>query len=989
MATPEELASEIQNVSLDGKKKKRPQRAFFDVNQVNQQAQASFAPVAPPPPQFEGHDEFATQQSQRYPAHAFQQQQQQQQQQHFDNSAQFGPNTITPAQPRTEYSNMLNANEPLHETQFDVSGTPHTPSSDSPLSLCKARHDHETEYTTLLYDQEGNCIGTKPFLSFENVVPPFAGTQYFAVDQSTATPKHMRSTFYNVPESEQLRKATRLPMAVTIRPFAPQLTSEEPIPTVDMSRLGQESGVDPEDIGPPRCRRCRTYINPFMVHNIQGRFVCNICQFPNNFLPHEYVAPVDSYGQRVDRGHRPELRLGVYDLIVPDYYNVGGAEKTPEPLHHVFLVDICQHSINKQLNMLVADAIRATLFDYDEQSAGQERRPQKFAIIMFDKATHFFNLSPSLEATHIYISGDLDDPFVPFYDGLFADPEESGMVIEDALHNLESLGSGKTLHDPEPCFAVALRAAAMALDAVGGGKITAILSTLPSWGPGGSKLKSNNTVGRNPTADVEKRLYSVDNEYYKLLAKDMIAQNVGLDVFAVSQTPVDVSNIGWLASVTGGKMVKWSEFDFERDSRALTAQIVRSVESSRGYQGQLKLRCSNGLQVAQYYGFPSSEGGIIGLVNSTSDPIIPILNEDQTFTILLEYDGTLNTKYDCHLQAALLYTDPQGVRKVRVMNLVCAVSERLEDVFNFVDQDGVVAALVRDTLSFVGKESIVELRSSISSKLVDVYAQYRRMEETSHNSSRSLTNKLIFPDSLRHMPLFIMALTKSKALRDSSKSDIDERLVDVYSMLNMPLDRLVYHLYPALAELHSFTDDDCMPIEAGEKDSFIKLPEFLPLTAQSLAPSAYILCDGTTVYVRVHPETNAQLLADLFGDHIKGVNDLDLKMDSLPELPTHISEQARNLVQFFQKNIIGTSSIGHFAIQLVVDGVGGPIPQFYEALIEDSLPAKIASASTNYANFLTSLHKAVTVKVDSEKAAKKNDRNALSDTSTFTSLLHF
>lgn len=976
-----DIAQGVQNLNIDGKRKKKPQRAYHDLNQ-QASTWAQSANPAQLQQQFPGQPGFAPQ------VEAFQQQP----------ATQFAPQ----GQPIPGYQDIPAPHghpgfqslmppqvpqEPVHDTSFDILGTPHAPPASSDLSLGKARYEQETEYTTLLYDEAGVCIGTKPFLSFENIVPPFAGTQYFAIDQSTATPKHMRPTFYYVPEQELMRKATRLPMAVTIRPFAPLLPNESPVPTVDMSRLGEMLLLDPQEWGPPRCRRCRTYINPQMVHTFLGRFTCNVCQFPNNAVPQEYISPIDQNENRTDRAQRPELHRGVYDIIVPDFYNDGGAENTPKPMHHVFLVDVCQQSISKSLNVLVADAIRATLFDYERENNG-EKRPQKFAIILFDKAVHFFNLSPDLDSTQICVSPDLDDPFVPFYDGLFADPEESSMVIEDALRNLESLADTKSLHDSEPCFSVACRAATMCLESVGGGKITAIVSTLPSWGPGGSRLKQNKSVGRNPSAEMEKKLYSVDNEYYKLLAKDMISQNVGLDVLAVSATPVDVSNIGWLASVTGGKVHKWTDFIFDRDSRALTAQIVNSVKSSTGYQGQLKLRCSNGLQVSQYYGFPTTEGGIIGLTGN-QDPVIPVLNEDQTFTVLLEYDGKLNTKYDCHLQAALLYTDTFGVRKVRVINLVCAVSERLEEIFYFVDQDAIIAALVRDTLSFVGKELIAELRTSINAKLVDVYAQYRLMEERGHNKTRSLTNQLIFPDSLRHIPLFIMALTKSKALRDSTAVPIDDRLADVYNMLNMPLERLVYHLYPALVELHSLADDECMPMENTE-ESFMKVPEYLPLTAHSLQPSVYILCDGTTVFVRVHPDTNKQLLADLFGEHVHQVEDIDINMDSLPEMPTHISLQARNLVRYFQKNIIGASSIGQSSVQIVIEGLEPLSKVFHDTLVEDLLSSKIASTSANYATFLTSLHKAVTAKVDTERGSYKTPVNPVHDATSFTQrMLHF
>lgn len=975
-----DIAQGMQNLALDGKRKKKPQRAHHDLSQQQPWNQ----PGSPAPnPQQPGLPGVAAQ------GGVFQQPQAFQPVDQFALNQQPVDLNVNPHGYPGYHGQMPPQpfQEEAHDTKFNVLGVPHAPLPDSDLSLGKARHEHDTEYTSLLYDENGECIGTKPFLSFENIVPPLAGTQFFSVDQGTATPKHMRPTFYYVPEQEQLRKATRLPMAVTIRPFAPLLPHESPIPTVDMSRLGEQLLMEPLEWGPPRCRRCRTYINPQMVHTFLGRFTCNVCQFPNNHVPQEYILPVDQYENRIDRAQRPELHRGVYDIIVPDFYNVGGSEKTPEVLHHVFLVDVCQQSISKQLNVLVADAIRATLFDFENEN-GTEKRPQKFAIIMFDKAVHFFNMAPEADSAQVCVSPDLDDPFVPFHEGLFADPETSGLAIEDALNTLEQIGDGKTLHDSEPCFSVACRAAVMCLETVGGGKITAIMSTLPSWGPGGSRLKQNKSVGRNPSAEMEKMLYSVDNEYYKLLAKDMIAQNVGLDIFAVSATPVDVSNIGWLASVTGGKIHKWTDFIYERDSRALTGQIFDSVKSCSGYQGQLKLRCSNGLQVSQYYGFPTTEGGIIGLIGN-QDPVIPVLTEDQTFTVLLEYDGKLNTKYDCHLQAALLYTDIYGVRKVRVINLVCAVSERLEEIFNFCDQDAITAALVRDTLSFVGKELIAELRSSINAKLVDVYAQYRQMEERGHNQTRSLTNQLIFPDSLRHLPLFVMAFIKSKALRDSTAVPIDDRLADVYNMLHMPLERLVYHLCPALVELHSLADDECMPMEDSE-ESFIKLPEYLPLTAHSLQPSVYILCNGTTVYVRVHPESNNQLLADLFGEHVQSVEDIDIKMDSLPELETHISLQARNLVKYFQQKIIGASRIGHSAVQLVIEGVEPFSKDFHEAFIEDQLPSKVANTSPSYATFLTSLHKSVTSKVDTEKTSYKTPVNPVHDAATFTQrMLHF
>lgn len=962
-----DLLADVSGLHIDGRRKKRTQRAFHNTAFAPPQqpfappqTHAYGAPIGGIPPGLPGLALFFTPVQAQTPT--------------FSPGVQTpalhfspGPALPAPATPGAPPAAMMTVSNPMEMAR----------SQPPELSLSSARHAQQQEFSTPMVDEAGVSIGTRPFLSFQNIVPPAAGTQFHAVDQGTSTPRHMRATMYNVPESETLRRQTRLPMAVTVRPFAPLLPGEDPIPTVDLSVLGELSQSDPMDVGPPRCNRCRTYINPAMMHTSTGKFTCNVCQFPNNTVPAEYVAHVDPVSnQRMDRAMRPELHRGVYDIVVPKYYNVGGAETKPHGLHHVVLVDISQPSVAKQLPMLLADAMRAVMFDYGMGDDGNGVQGDggasnlRFAVLLFDTKIHFFNLAPELEAAQVCVSGDLDDPFVPFSNGLFADPEQSRVPLEDALNKIEALCSDQTPCDAEPCFSVALRTAALCLEGVGGGKITAVLSTLSSWGPGRSKIKENRTVGRAHLTEVEKALYSPDNEYYKLLAKDFIAQNVGLDVFVVADTPADVSNIGWLASITGGSVFKWGNFAFERDGRALTSQIVNSVKKCTGYQGQLKLRCSNGLQVSQYYGFPTgSDGSIVGFANTTlSDPIIPVLNEDQSFTILLEYDGQLNTKYDCHFQAAVLYTDPHGVRKVRVINLVLAVSERLLDVFSFVDQDAVTTTIVRDTISFIGKESTNELRKSLNEKLVDVFAAYRAMSELNNNRHSMLTNQLIFPDSLKHLPAYFLALTKSRALRDSSAVSLDTRLCDIYQMLYMPIERLVFHLYPALVELHSLEDDEGLPYPDPENiNGFIKLPEFKSLTAAALECGVYILCDGTTVYVRVHPDSNRLLLKDVFGDHIESINDIDPLLDSLPELPTHISEQARNLVRYFRENIIGCDPIGSSAIVLIRDGIDAIAHEFRENLIEDKLASKALNTSPNYTEFLASLHNAVKVKLESEK----------------------
>lgn len=835
--------------------------------------------------------------------------------------------------------------------------TPSVPHSE--LSIQANRYSHQMDYMTAT-DQEPY----RSFYTFNNVVPPTAGTQIHTVDQGTASGKFIRSTMYNVPESEQLRAATKLPMAVTIRPFAPVLDTEEPIPVVDMRHCGDVAGADQLDIGPIRCRRCRTYMNPAMQHTPNYRFVCNICQFPNNTVPSDYSSMINPQtGTRVDVGVRPELHKGVYDILVPPSYHVGGPETQPEVLHQVFLIDVSEQSIRQNLPTLFADAIRLALY------GDNARSDIRVCIITFDRRLQFYNLDPSLSSTQISISSDLEDPFVPLSDGLFVDPEESRHVIENMLDNLELLSMENNVYaDPEPCFAAACRTAMLCLQPVGGGKITSLLSTLPSWGPGSLRFKDNRAVGKLLSPELEKMVFSPDNEYYKLLAKDFVQLNVGLDTIVVTPSSVDLSNIGWLCSISGGSVYRFPDFNFERDSKVISAQFVNCVTKCCAYQGQLKLRCSNGLQVAQYYG-TSSDASSFGLLG-TQDPVLPIIHEDQSFTVLMSYDGRLDTKYDCHFQAALLYTDPQGVRKVRVINLVLAVSERLEDVFNFVEEDAVVTTIVRETLSHVGVQRLLELRESVNSKLVDVFTQYRAMCEINRHQL-SASNQLLFPDSLKHLPIYMLSLVRNNAIRNSNTLSADARLSSIYLMLKMPVERLVYVLYPALVELHSLQDDECMIADESVNPSgFIRLPEYKPATSKSLQPGVYVMCNGQTVYVWVHPDANELLIKDLFGEHILSVKDIDPLMDELPDLPSHISQQARNLVRYFQKDILGLPFLDCAGVKIVRQGIDPGVNAFRESLIEDAL-GSLGNLLTLLPEYLSNLHKAIKVKLDNDKSSGK------------------
>lgn len=74
-------------------------------------------------------------------------------------------------------------------------------------------------------------------------------------------------TTYNLPTSDDLALASQLPLGLIVQPFAALRPEEGSIPVVDFG-----------ESGPPRCERCRGYINPWCTFVEGGqKYICNLC----------------------------------------------------------------------------------------------------------------------------------------------------------------------------------------------------------------------------------------------------------------------------------------------------------------------------------------------------------------------------------------------------------------------------------------------------------------------------------------------------------------------------------------------------------------------------------------------------------------------------------------------------------------------------------------------------------------------------------------
>ncbi|KAI0129080.1 Sec23/Sec24 trunk domain-containing protein [Xylariales sp. AK1849] len=766
--------------------------------------------------------------------------------------------------------------------------------------------------------------------TFERHVPPPAAISYIAYDQGNSAPKFTRLTMNNIPASSEGLNSTGLPLGLIVQPLAKLQPGEMEVPVLDFG-----------DQGPPRCRRCRAYMNPFMMFRSGGsKFVCNLCTYPND-TPSEYFCATTPQGVRVDRDQRPELCRGTVEFTVPKEYWT----KEPVGLNWLFLIDVTQEAFNKGFLEAFCEGILAALYapggddDQDENGEPKRRLPPgaKVGFVTYDKDIHFYNCNPALEQAQMMVMPDIEDPFVPLSDGLFVDPYESQAVISSLLARLPTLFA--SIKSPEPALLPTLNSALAALEKTGG-KIVCSLSALPTWGPGRLFMRDD---GKHPGGEIDKKLFSTENPAWKKVSEKMVAAGVGADFFlaAPSGGYLDIATIGHVASTTGGETFYYPNFVAGRDNAKLSQEIKHTVTRETGYQALMKVRCSNGLQISAYHG---------SFIQHTfgADLEIGVIDADKAIGVTFGYDGKLDSKLDAHFQSALLYTTASGQRRVRCCNVIASVSDAARECMKFVDQDAVYSILAKEAASKLASTSstLKETRQHLTEKTIDVLAGYRK----NFTSQSHPPGQLVMPEKLKEFSMYMLGLIKCRAFKGGNESS-DRRVHEMRMIRSIGPAELSLYLYPRMIPIHNLAAGDGFPDENGH----LKMPPAIRTSFSRVEPGGvYLVDNGQQCLLWFESQTSPDLLVDLFGEGKNSLKALDPYSSSLPILETHLNAQVRNIVEFL-KTLRGSKAL---TIQLARQGIDGAEFEFARMLVEDR-----NNEAQSYVDWLVHLHKGVQLEV--------------------------
>ncbi|XP_061990239.1 protein transport protein SEC24 C-like isoform X2 [Rosa rugosa] len=732
--------------------------------------------------------------------------------------------------------------------------------------------------------------------------PPPATSDYIVRDTGNCSPRNMRCTINQIPCTADLLTTSGMQLALLVQPLALPHPSEEPIQVVD---LGES--------GPVRCSRCKGYINPFMKFIDQGRqFICNLCGFTDE-TPRDYHCNLGPDGRRRDADDRPELCRGMVEIVAPKEYTV----RDPMLAMYFFLIDVSMNAIQTGATAAACTAISQVISDLPESPR------TKVGIATFDCTIHFYNLKRALQQPLMLIVPDIQDVYTPLETDVIVQLSECRQHLELLLESIPSMFENNKTADS--AFGAAVKAAFLAMKS-NGGKLLVFQSVLPSVGTGA--LSAREAEGRTNTSAGEKeahKLLQPADKTLESMAMEVAEYQVCVDIFITTQTYMDIASISVIPRTTGGQIYYYYPFSAVTDTAKIYNDLKWNITRPQGFEAVMRVRCSQGLQVNEY------RGNFCKRIPTDVD--LPGIDSDKTIMVTIKHDDKLQDGSECVFQCALLYTTVYGQRRIRVLTLALPCTSMLNNLFRTADLDTQFACILKQGANEIPSSPLLQVRERLTDRCISILCSYRKFCATVTSSGQ-----LILPETLKLLPLYILALTKSTGLRSSGK--IDERSFWINYVSSVSSALAVALVYPRMLAIHNL---NC-------KDDASLCPPAIPLSSEHISDEGiYLLENGENCLIYVGSSVDPDILNKLFG--IPSVDEIPTQF-VLQQYDNPFSKKLNDLI-----NEIRRQRCSYLRLKLCKKGDPSGM-LFFSYIVEDK-----SSIGLSYVEFLIHIHRQIQMKM--------------------------
>lgn len=746
------------------------------------------------------------------------------------------------------------------------------------------------------------------------VAPPLVTTDFICKDEGLCNPRFIRSTVYSIPSNQDLIKQSKIPMAMSITPFAKLRTEENPNGEVEMeppiSNLGE--------LGPVRCKRCKAYMSPYMQFIDNGRrFQCPYCD-DITLVPQEYFNHLDHMGKRVDAYERPELCLGSYEFIATKDYCRNN--QLPSPPAFIFMIDVSINSVRNGLLKTLCTHIKSDILPNlpkDVVNGSDDTSPLRVGFITYDKEVHFYNLKHTLAAPQTMVVSDVDEIFVPILDGFLVNPIESETVIHSLLDQLPTMFSENK--EADLLLGPVIEAGIEALvSAKCNGKLFIFHTSLPSaHAPG--QLKSNRDDRKLLGTDKEKQILMPANDYYAQLGKKCVEAGCSINLFLASNQYCDLATISDCLHKCAGQIYKYDFFMSDIQGERLIEDLKHCISNTYAFDAVMKVRTSTGVRAVDYLGNFSL---------SVNDIELAACDRTLCFSAELKHEDKLNENSKVFTQVAILYTSLSGQRRIRIHNMNFSVCNTYSLLYPSCDLDTIINYIGKLAVRSCGQSTPKTIQENIIQQVANMLACYRK--NCANAPSRG---QFILPETLKLMPLFINSLLKSDAISGAKSVTTDERVYHMFRFLSMDVLSSYVYFYPRIIPLLDIEDVNSV------------LPQIRCSYERLSDEGLYLVENGLVMYLWIGSNVSTTILQNLFGT--PQLQQINIEKSKLVEIDSPISQTVRSVINKVneQRNSM---------LKLVFVRQKDTLEQFFRPyLVEDK---NLQSGASSYVDFLFQLH---------------------------------
>lgn len=587
------------------------------------------------------------------------------------------------------------------------------------------------------------------------------------------------------------------------------------------------------------------------------------------------------------------------------------------PPVYFFMIDVSTDAVQTGATAAACSAIMQVI------SVLPEGPRTMIGIATYDSTIQFYNLKPTLQEPMMLVVADTEDVYAPFEKDVITTLAECHQNLEQLLEKIPTMFQNNNVADS--AFSAAIKAAFLAMKSTGG-KLLVFQSVLPSVGIGNCTGRQNEDLLSISSAEKDNhKLLQPKDKILSEMATEFAEYQVCVDIFITTQRYVDIASISVISKTTGGQIYFYHPFSALLHSAKLYNDLRWNITRPQGFEATMRVRCSEGLQVQEYWGnFRQC---------CPTDIDFPGIDCDKTITVSLKLEDRFYEGSECAFQSALLYTTIDGQRRIRVSTLSLPCSNVLMDLFHSADLDALLSYFLKRAANEIPGSPTLKVQEQLTNFCINISRTYRQccVRVPSYEYKP-------FPETLKLLPIYILALIKSMGLQTARRIDDCSYWITRVSFISVS--SAVVLIYPRMMAVHTLL--------LKEPDGSLTTP-IIPLTSEHITEDGiFLLENGKDALLYIGDRVNSSILDQLFGISLTCFSPQFV----LQEYDNPLSRKLNDLIN-------GIRRLRSSYLCLRVCSKGDPLAKLFKLnMIEDDTPDTFS-----YQEFLRQINKQVQAKL--------------------------